>query len=314
MPSVSIITPTYNRAQYIKEAIESVISQTYSDWELIVVDDGSTDQTFEILDKYAKQDKRIRYIRQSNAGPSTARNTALAQVSGKYIAFIDDDDRWLPEKLKLQVELMESDPETGFCYVRFQIYKKAGNNLEKGMLFPQFLATKFEDLFDVFIAPSSSLFRKTCLDQAGRFNPLYERCEDFDLWLRIGQICKITPIDQIGVFSVMDDRHHGMDSEIKTWKIGIELIRKLQLNPQHQYCKPFLKTHIAKRYYWIGRADLDFHRHWSAALNFTRSVLADPGIGLEVRRSEDQKNFTQVMKPYFAIPVSLIKGLIYGRR
>ncbi len=314
MPSVSIITPTYNRAQYIKEAIESVISQTYSDWELIVVDDGSTDQTFEILDKYTKQDKRIRYIRQSNSGPSAARNTALAQANGKYIAFIDDDDRWLPEKLEIQVKLMESDPKIGFCYVRFQVYKKIQNKLEKGTLFPQFLAAKFEDLFDVFIAPSSTIFRKSCLDQVGWFSSKYNRSEDFDLWLRVAQICKIMPIDQVGAFTVMDDRHRGIDTEVLAWEVGIDILKKLKLTPQYVHCKRMIRTHIAKRHYWIGRVQLDHHHYWRAAICFFKALVADPLIGLAVRRSDDRGNFKQILKPYLAVPISLVKGLLHGRR
>ncbi len=314
MPSVSIVTPTYNRAEYLKEAIESVLAQTYQDWELIVVDDGSSDHTVQVLRKFMKDDNRIHYIKKENNGAAAARNTALHQVTGKYIAFIDDDDRWLPEKLQMQVELMESDSEIGFCYVRFQIYKKVGNNLEKGTLFPPFLASKFEDLFDAFIAPSSAMFRKTCFDRVGWFNPQYERCEDFDLWLRIAQMTKIAAIDKIGVFSVMDERHRGMDTEVRSWKIGIELLKHVKLTPQYQYYKPIIKTHIAKRYYWIGRADLDAHQYQNAAFNFIKAILTDPMIGLAVRRSESKGNLIQILKPYAAVPVSFVKGFIHGLR
>ena len=314
MPSVSIITPTYNRAEYLKEAIESVLSQTFQDWELIVVNDGSTDHTVEVLNAYTMRDRRIRSIHKENSGISEARNTALAIATGKYIAFIDDDDRWLPEKLEMQVKLMDSKPEVGFCYVRFQIYKKVEDRLEKGTLFPPFLATKFEELFDAFIAPSAAIFRKTCLDQAGWFNVQYNRCEDFDLWLRVGQITQIAPIDEVGAFTVMDERHRGIDNEILSWKMGIKFIKRIKLTPQCSYYRPFLKTHIAKRHYWIAREDLDHQRYWSAAIHFAKAILEDPLIGLSVRRLESKGNMISILKPYIAVPVSFVKGLIRGRR
>ena len=314
MPNISIIMPTYNRARYLKDAVDSVLAQTYQDWELIVVDDGSTDHTVEVLNQCVKQDKRIYYIHQSNLGGATARNAALTKSTGQYIAFIDDDDCWLPKKLEMQVKLMDSRPEVGFCYTRFQIYKKVEDRLEKGTLFPPFLATKFEELFDAFIAPSAAIFRKTCLDQAGWFNVQHSRCEDFDLWLRVGQITQIAPIDEVGAFTVMDERHRGIDNEILSWKMGIKFIKRIKLTPQYSYYRPFLKTHIAKRHYWIAREDLDHQRYWSAAIHFAKAILEDPLIGLSVRRLESKGNMISILKPYIAVPVSFVKGLIRGRR
>ena len=314
MPTVSIITPTYNRASYIAEAVESVLKQTFPDWELIVVDDGSIDNTKQVIELYTKTDKRILYIWQKNGGTVNARNTGLAQVQGKYVAFLDDDDRWLPDKLKIQVDLMETNLEIGFCYTRFQIYKKIGNSLEKTKLFPHSLARQFEDLFDNFIAPSSAMFRKTVFNQVGGFNPFYRKCEDFDFWLRAGQVCKIAPIDQVGVFTVMDGRSHDASNEIEVWKIGIDILRNLKLEPQYANYKSSVKTHIAKRYYWIGREYLDQKAYLKAALNFARAIATDPLIGLAVRGAKDRGTFAQVLKSYVAIPICLVKGLLHAKR
>ncbi len=316
MTTVSVIIPTYNRASYIGEAIDSVLTQIFRDWELIVVDDGSTDDTAKVLEKYRRQDPRIHYVRQKNAGSSRARNTAITHISGKYVAFLDDDDRWLPKKLEMQVQFMESNPTIGFCYMRFQIYKKVGNKLEKGKLFPEFLATEFEELSDVFIAPCSVLIRKSHLDEVEWFGPQYNRCEDFDLWLRLGQICKIAPIDEIGAFTIMDDRPHGAESELKVWEIGIEILRNLKLTPQYQHRKKLIRTNIAKRYYWIAREYLNEKSYRKAAINFAKALLTDPLIGLAVtvRKPEGIEKMTRVLKSYMAVPVCLLKGLIHGRR
>ena len=165
MPTVSVIIPTYKRAAYLKEAVESVLAQTFEDWELIVVDDGSPDNTGEIVETLRQRDHRIRYIRQSNGGWCAAQNIGVSHAKGNYIALLDNDDLWLPEKLNVQVSFMESHPEIGFCYTRFQIYRETENGLEKGKLFPELLATKFEEVPCAFIAPSSVMIKKSCLDK-----------------------------------------------------------------------------------------------------------------------------------------------------
>ena len=108
---VSVAIPTYNRAHYICETIDSVLVQTYKDYEIIVVDDGSTDNTREILKRYGG---KIKYFYQANQGQASAWNYAVSQSSGEYIAFLDDDDLWFPEKLERQVEVLDKNPDLGF--------------------------------------------------------------------------------------------------------------------------------------------------------------------------------------------------------
>ena len=314
MPVVSVILPTHNRASYIGEAIESVLAQTFQDWELIIVDDGSTDHTKKLVDSYVQRDPRVHYIWQKNAYCVAARNNAFGRVRGKYVAFIDDDDRWLAKKLEIQVKAMEQDPEIGFCYMQFQIYKKTREGLQKTKLFPQFLARTFEELPDAFIAPCSVLFRKSHTDRLGKFDTRYKTCEDFDFWLRIAQICKIHPIAEVGAFTVMDGRLHDASNEIKVWQIGIEILRNLKLTPQYRHCKHLIRTHIAKRYYWIAREYLDQKVYWRAAAHFSKALLTDPLIGLAVRASEKQDVISQIVKSYAAAPLCLLKGLVHGRR
>ncbi len=113
-PLVSIITPSYNSAKFIAETIDSVRAQTFKNWELIIVDDCSTDGSVEIIKKYQKQDKRIRLeVLLVNSGPAVARNRGIELAQGRYIAFIDSDDRWLPEKLEKQIAFMQ---ETGAAF------------------------------------------------------------------------------------------------------------------------------------------------------------------------------------------------------
>ncbi len=130
MPRVSVVIPTYNRASLIREALESVFAQTFRDFEVIVVDDGSTDGTVELLKEY---EGRIAIIRQENRGAGAARNRGLAEATGEYIAFIDSDDLWMDFKLDLQVAILEGMPDVGFLYSDFQVLKDAGKRLPRGL-------------------------------------------------------------------------------------------------------------------------------------------------------------------------------------
>jgi len=115
---ISIIVPTYNRQNLIKDAIQSVVKQTYKDWELIIVDDGSTDNTKSIVSEYTKKDSRIRYFYKKNGGQGSARNLGVLESKGEYVAFLDSDDEWLEDKLEKQISFLEKNKSASFCYTK----------------------------------------------------------------------------------------------------------------------------------------------------------------------------------------------------
>lgn len=118
-PLVSVITPAYNAERYIGDAIRSVLAQTYTDWEMIIVDDGSTDRTCAIIESYAARDPRISLVRlKENSGPAVARNAAMARAQGRYLAFLDADDEWLPEKLAKQLRFMQ-ERQIAFSFTKY---------------------------------------------------------------------------------------------------------------------------------------------------------------------------------------------------
>ena len=118
---ISVVIPAYNAGRFIRRTIDSVLAQTYTDYEIIVVDDGSTDNTAEIVKSYGS---KVRYIYQQNAGDGAARNTGIYAAKGEWIAFLDHDDEWLPEKLRLQMELLKRNPQLRWCAANF--YKQSG--------------------------------------------------------------------------------------------------------------------------------------------------------------------------------------------
>lgn len=188
-PLISVIIPTYNCAKWICDAIDSVIRQTYKNIEIIVVDDGSTDNTANLLTK--KYGTRIVYIYQENSGPSKARNTGLSCANGKYVQFLDADDILLPNKILLHVQCLESELEYSAVYSDFE-YITEKDDLTVVVSSPTYFKQAYAtgDIFGRllngnFIVCHALLLKLEDIKSVGMFNENLNACEDFDLWLRM---------------------------------------------------------------------------------------------------------------------------------
>mgnify|MGYP001236536432 CR=1 FL=1 len=202
-PRISVIIPTYNGDTWIAETIESVIKQTFQDFEIIVVDDGSPTPVARFLDF----DPRIHIVRQENAGTSAARNLALTNAKGEFVAFLDHDDLWTPEKLQRQVDLFSNHPEIGFVFCDYESFGSEAlrpNGFLRGTLNkvaavevdPEVFLIKESNLFkwllkDLFVQiPSTWMIRRQLLLDSGGFNPALRRgTEDWHLALRLSERC-----------------------------------------------------------------------------------------------------------------------------
>jgi glycosyltransferase involved in cell wall biosynthesis len=183
MPKVSVIIPTYNRLSMLKEAIDSVLAQNFEDFELIVVDDGSTDGTGEAIGGYGGRVKLLRLS--ENRGVSVARNRGITQAKGKYLAFLDSDDLWVKGKLKIQVEFLDSNPQYPLCYTD-EIWIRRGKRVNPKLKHAKYSGWIFEKCLPLCtISPSSACMRKTLFAKVGLFDEALPVCEDYDLWLRI---------------------------------------------------------------------------------------------------------------------------------
>ncbi|MBN1217552.1 MAG: glycosyltransferase family 2 protein [Anaerolineae bacterium] len=190
-PSVSIIIPTHNMARFIGEAIKSVLAQTFQDFEIIVVDDASTDNTAQVISKI--QDSRLNYLfHQKNRGPSAARNTGIGAAKGEFIALLDADDLWLPTKLCKQLSLFQQDPNLGIVYCGAYEVDTTSQILRKYIpqkAWPKAGAEAFERIArrdDFIIAPLSSMtMRKACFDEVGLFDEQIVQAEEWDWTFRI---------------------------------------------------------------------------------------------------------------------------------
>lgn len=241
-PQVSVIIPTYNRGRVIKEAIDSVLAQDYTEFELIVVDDGSTDHTSDVLDSYRNV---IKVLSQKNRGVSAARNRGIAEASGKFIAFLDSDDLWLPQKLSTQVEFFNKTPDALICqteevWIRngLRVNPKKRHKKPSGMIFKLSLEL-------CLVSPSAVMIKRSLFDRVGEFDETLPACEDYDLWLRISSRFPIYLIDTPLII-----KRGGHDDQLSS-RAGLDKFRikaiekiiksKLLSDDQHQAAVKTLK-------------------------------------------------------------------------
>lgn len=189
MASVDVIIPAFNAAKYLPKAIESVISQTFSDWQILLVDDGSTDNTAEAVSPFLERlGPKIKYIRQDNGGLPAARNAAIRASRGEFIALLDADDIWLPCRLEESVKVLLERPQAGLAYgliTNIDPEDRIGStwvgNLKnvEGHIAPQIYMRTVE------LPCPTITFRRQCIDEVGGFDESMRATEDRDLWLRI---------------------------------------------------------------------------------------------------------------------------------
>jgi glycosyltransferase involved in cell wall biosynthesis len=179
---VSIITPSYNSSRFIEQAIMSVLAQTYSHWEMLIVDDCSPDNSNAIIEKYRRQDNRIKLIKLSeNSGPAVARNQAIEAAKGRYLAFLDADDLWLPEKLSTQVEVMQT---TG-CALSYSFYKKIDEaDQDLGIIVKSPLQLTYRDMLKSnYIGCLTAMYDTQKIGKV--YMPQIHKRQDYGLWLSI---------------------------------------------------------------------------------------------------------------------------------
>jgi len=245
-PAVSIIIPTYNRRQLIARSIESVLNQTYRDFELIIVDDGSTDGTGEVVAGF--NDERIRYIRcEENRGEAAARNVGIKAARCDYIAYQDSDDEWLPEKLARQMELLKNaSPQFGVIYTGFwktenhrRIYIPfSWVNQKNGDIHKELLKGNF-------IGSPVVLLKKECFDKVGLFDERLRNLVDWEMWLRISKYYHFKYIDEPLVVA-----HYHSDNVSSNHRAFIKALESVL----EKYSDEFAgnKKLLAKHYIDIG--------------------------------------------------------------
>jgi hypothetical protein len=183
--TVSVITPAWNAAAFLTETLDSVVGQTFADWEMLVVDDGSSDETPRIVASYAQRDARIRLLRQANAGPSAARNRAMREARGKFFALLDSDDRWAPGFLAAQLDVFERHPDTALVTANGYFL---GGPFDGRPTRPLAAGHPILPLMELIANESAvfimTVFRREVCETIGGFDERQWRSEDYDFWLR----------------------------------------------------------------------------------------------------------------------------------
>ena len=231
---ISVIIPTYNRGEVLERAIKSVLAQTYKNYELIVVDDGSTDNTHSILRKY--KDK-IRFYSKLHGGVSSSRNFGLEKAEGTWVAFLDSDDYWLPEKLERQMEFLQKNPDilvvqTDEKWIRNGVPVNPMKKHRKysGWIFEQCLPL-------CIVSPSAVMIHQLVFNDVGVFDEDLPVCEDYDLWLRISLKYQIALLPEKlivktgGHSDQLSRQYWGMD---RYRVVSMEKILKKGLTPEQQ--------------------------------------------------------------------------------
>lgn len=221
-PLVSIIMPSYNSELTIKESIDSIIQQSYDNWELLITDDCSSDNTQQIINQYMEKDNRINLvINKVNSGAGFSRNQSILRSSGKYIAFLDSDDIWLPNKLEKQIEFME----VGNILFSYGPYQKFSNNELRGSYFPPESVTYDQLLYGCVIGCLTVIFNAEILGR--QTMPLIRKRQDMGLWLQLLKLCgKAYAIQDILAFYRVDSgmSQNKLSAAIFQWQLYREVL------------------------------------------------------------------------------------------
>lgn len=218
-PLISVIIPTFNRAAVLLRAIDSVLKQQYKNFELIIIDDGSTDGT-EILLKTFIENGVLKYFRQENSGVSSARNCGAKMAKGEWLSFLDSDDEWLPHKLQVQIDFLKTNPNFSIVYGQ-EIWIRNGKRVNPRLIHQKFGGWIFDKcVLQCLIAPSSVLLQKNLFIQMGGFDLDYIVCEDYDLWLKISSLYEVGFIS-----SPIMIKHGGHIDQLSTKYVAMDMWR-----------------------------------------------------------------------------------------
>lgn len=288
MPKVSIIIPAYNCAEFIGRTIDSVLSQTYKDYEIIIVNDGSTDETEQAVSGYLKKySDTIRYFVQENGGSAKARNKAIAHSRGQYIAFLDSDDLWRADKLEKQMSIINENPGVNFIFSNAKLISHSGEDTGKSYINSGVDALRKYSLFDQlllkdYIPFSSVLLKKDTFNERGNFDERWKGCEDYDFLLKIAKFinpCEIS--DELASYRLSRQsksknlvcRHQSTISLVKQYLNGHK--------PADRMYERLMKERLSESYWGLGYAYYEKNEIQEARNAWIQSVIYWPFSALK---------------------------------
>jgi glycosyltransferase involved in cell wall biosynthesis len=273
-PKVSIVLPTFNRLKYLRPAVASVFAQTFTDWELIVADDGSEAETADYLASITDP-PRVTVLSLPHSGnPGTVRNAAWQAARGEYIAFLDSDDVWMPQKLALQLKSLQSHPERGWSHTAFAVIDDSGGLLsgERARWWPAADGWILPSLIkmETVIAIPSVMVKRQLLAQAGGFDVKQRMCEDYDLWLRLAGLSQIQGVRET-LALVRSHREHFHKNPIVYEDRGRALEKALAANSDRGV-HALLRRERAKAAACQARSEAIQGGRWAALRTLVKSA------------------------------------------
>ena len=307
MPKVSVIIPTYNRKKLIVRAIESVLAQTYRDFEIIIIDDGSNDETKNVLIPYQS---RIKYLYQENQGISAARNRGIKEAQGVYIAFLDSDDEWVEDKLAIQVDILDKNPPIGIIHNKLVILNDQGKKVgtkpanDSGKTFQELIE------FGGDLPTSSVLTRSECFQKVGLFDESLPTMEDFEMWIRIARNYEIYEFrHKCLAYSYSHEGQITKDT-VKVYYGLVHMDKKILRTFPGIHTQGILKR-LAKNEYTLSRIYFDKGLYRLAFKNLIEAMKNDPLVGLSLGAKTDKwpVNIFKMFKTYAYFFISGIKSI-----
>jgi glycosyltransferase involved in cell wall biosynthesis len=281
-PTVTVIIPSYNREKYVHQTIDSALSQKYDNIEVVVVDDGSTDRSREILEMYGNRIRLLEHEGRANRGQSAAINLAMRSTGGEYVAILDSDDVWTDDKLEKQVDYLERHPEIGIVY---------GNGFaidENGKILYKLIPPGHREASDPsrmllechFNIPSNALVRRSAFDRAGEFDETLRSSQDHDMAIRLLEVTKAAFLDE----TVWYYRRHPDTQSTKhtkrRWMNGFKILDKAC--SRYPYARSVRRRRLAVLHYRLAQCLLSEREYLPAIKNILLSGFFDPARAIKV--------------------------------
>lgn len=259
MPLISVIIPTYNRDWCIQRALDSVLGQSFDDFDVWIVDDGSSDNTRGIIRKLVSRGTRVpvKYIFMANRGVAAARNLGIQSSRGNWLALLDSDDLWLPEKLERQLQFIKAHPEISLIHTA-ERWIRNGKRVNPPKAYQKFGGDVFEKCLPVcMIGPSTSLIERKIFDEVGGFNEDFPVCEDYDFWLRVCIRESVGLIDE-----ELTVKYGGHGDQLSTGHVAMDYwrIRSLAGIAVDPFLSPDRRTAVIEELHRKGRILLKGYR------------------------------------------------------
>ena len=308
MPTVSVIIPTHNRPYLLARALASVAAQTFKDFEILVVQNGGTRDSEAVAERFKQEGVPVRYLYEPKACPVNARNVGIQASTGSYIAFLDDDDEWLPNKLEYQIKALQQDSKLGLVTCGGWFVNHVGKVLRetlryKGPLTFETLVTEGCKMGSL----SAVIIKKECFDQVGLLNPRFSIANDYDLYLRLIRSYSFGWVGEPLFRYYLHQKNLSADLG-KMWDETIAVLKSLVPSLDSETARGLVDKAIqkviagyARGYYAAATTALDEKSYSMAAGYFFFSVRHDPWIGNKVSWSRFSNPFYRVLRPYGAL-------------